>query len=129
MYGIYYRYWTTRKREKQLDTSGPLANTNVENSKDNYRYSTISFVFWMFTGFLCRIRHLSWCQKSQEMIFSDFSEILEMEQTAPCFPPHILRIWIMIQMHYDFWGPRRLMPKTSISRKFVWIYLKSQIQF
>ena len=29
-------------------------------------------------------------QKSQETLYSDFSEILEMEQNAPCFFPHIL---------------------------------------
>jgi phospholipid N-methyltransferase len=46
-----------KKGEKQLDTSGSLAtiqyktSDHVENSRNNYRYSTISFVFCMFTHF------------------------------------------------------------------------------
>ena len=39
---------------------------------------------------------------------SDFSEILEMEQNAPCFSPHILWIWIILPIHHDFLGPRGL---------------------
>ena len=49
------------------------------------------------------------------------NKILEMEQNAPCFSPHILWIWIILPMYHDFLGPRGLQGThmdTSKPKKF-----------
>ena len=43
-----------------------------------------------------------------ETLYDDFSDILDMEQIAPCFSPHILWILMIVPLYHDFFGPRWL---------------------
>ena len=74
--------------------SGPLGDKqqkrgeNVENIKCsldtqlNFMFSTYSPIF------CCLSTRRPDVRKVGEKLYSDFSEILEMEQNAPCFSPH-----------------------------------------
>ena len=81
----------------------------LENIKFSW-VSKLNFMFYTFSPLFCCLspRGPDVRKVRKRYTGSDFSKILEMEQNAPCFSPHILWIWTILPMYHDVLGPRGL---------------------